>query len=284
VGLNILGGFRNDVTFVLSGLDIEAKADLVREQMERALSARPPKEITWTLARTDRPDAATQEQASALLHVSVKDSDPAVAGRAFSSAAVELGLASYPGFTLTGPPGDATPFGVFRTAFVDADAVEHCVTRPDGTTLTVPPTQMLNGDARSAGEHFGVVQSATDSHFPATTPAEDGRSERVPLGRIIGARSGDKGGMANIGVWARTDAAYAWIHGWLTEDRFAELLPEAAPLPVRRYDLPNLRALNFVVDGLLGDGVSAGTRFDPQGKGLGEWLRSRYADIPEELL
>jgi hypothetical protein len=104
------------------------------------------------------------------------------------------------------------------------------------------------------------------------------------LGRVIGARSGDKGGTANIGVWARTDAAYAWIREWLTENQFRQLLPEAAGMPVERHELPNLRALNFVVDGLLGDGVSAGTRFDPQGKGLGEWLRSRYADIPEELL
>jgi hypothetical protein len=104
------------------------------------------------------------------------------------------------------------------------------------------------------------------------------------LGTVVGARSGDKGGTANIGVWARTDAAYEWLTTWLTEDRFRELLPEAADLPVKRHELPNLRSLNFVVDGLLGDGVSAGTRFDPQGKGLGEWLRSRYADIPEELL
>jgi hypothetical protein len=109
-------------------------------------------------------------------------------------------------------------------------------------------------------------------------------TQRVPLGRIAGARSGDKGGTANIGVWARTDAAYEWLRDWLTADRFKALLPEARDLPTTRYALPNLRALNFVVDGLLGDGVSAGTRFDPQGKGLGEWLRSRYADIPEELL
>jgi len=272
VGLNVLGGFRNDVTFVLTGLDVEAKAALVREQMEQALAARPPKETIWTLARTDHEDAVAQEQAGALLHVSVKDADPAVVGRAFSGAAVELGLASYPGFTLTGPPGDGTPFGIFRTAYVDAAVVEHRVSRPDGTTVAIAPTTPTR-----------PVVPVTNRAEP-TEPAQGSATERAPLGRILGARSGDKGGTANIGVWARTDAAHEWMRAWLTVERFRALLPEAAALPVERHDLPNLRAVNFVVDGLLGDGVSAGTRFDPQGKGLGEWLRSRYADIPEELL
>ena len=102
------------------------------------------------------------------------------------------------------------------------------------------------------------------------------------LGTIIGARSGDKGGDANIGVWARTPEAYEWLNGFLTAEKLKELLPEANE--VSRYELPNLRALNFVLHGLLGDGVASGTRFDPQAKALGEWLRSREAEIPEELL
>ena len=105
---------------------------------------------------------------------------------------------------------------------------------------------------------------------------------RVPLGSIAGARSGDKGGDANVGVWVRTDARYEWLRTELTVARLKELLPEAGE--VVRYELPNLRALNFVLRGLLGDGVASSTRFDPQAKALGEWLRSRHVDVPEELL
>jgi len=102
-----------------------------------------------------------------------------------------------------------------------------------------------------------------------------------PLGTVAGARSGDKGGDANLGVWVRTDEAYEWLTGFLTTEKLKELLPEANE--VSRYELRNLRALNFVLHGLLGDGVASSTRFDPQAKALGEWARSRYVEIPEAL-
>ncbi|WP_425264424.1 AtuA-related protein, partial [Streptomyces atriruber] len=109
-------------------------------------------------------------------------------------------------------------------------------------------------------------------------------TRRAPLGLVAGARSGDKGGDANVGVWVRSDDAWRWLAHELTVERLRELLPEAADLRVSRHDLPNLRALNFVVEGLLGEGVAAQARFDPQAKGLGEWLRARHLDIPEVLL
>jgi hypothetical protein len=104
------------------------------------------------------------------------------------------------------------------------------------------------------------------------------------LGIVFGARSGDKGGNANIGVWARSDDGYRWLEAFLTVDRVRELLPETAPLQIRRYSLPNIRSLNFIVIGLLGEGVASSTRIDPQAKGLGEYLRSRMVDLPDALL
>ena len=109
-----------------------------------------------------------------------------------------------------------------------------------------------------------------------------GDTRRVPLGRIAGARSGDKGGNANVGVWVRTDEQWRWLAHALTVEKLRELLPETADLTVTRHLLPNLRAVNFVIEGILGEGVAYQARFDPQAKGLGEWLRSRHIDIPEE--
>lgn len=271
VGVNRLGGFRNEATFVLTGLDIEAKAALVRAQLERSMAHRRPAEVRWTLARTEHPDADTEQRASAFLRCAVSDPDAEVVGRAFSGAAIELALASYPGFHVTAPPAKASPYGVYTSEFVSAQEVMHVAALPDGSTVPIEPA------ARTC-----ILSDVDDPELPEPPP--EGPLRRMPLGRMLGARSGDKGGDASLGVWARNDEGWRWLAHALTVDRLRELLPEVAALPVRRYLLPNLRAVNFVINGLLGRGVSDQARFDPQAKALGEWLRAREADIPEALL
>jgi Acyclic terpene utilisation family protein AtuA len=270
VSLNSIGGFRNEMALVLTGLDIDAKAELVRRQLETSLTVKPA-EIQWTLARTDHPDADTEEAASALLRCVVRDPDPAHVGRQFSSAAVELALASYPGFTSTAPPGDGQVYGVFTPAYVDATDVPHVAVHADGTRMDIaPPTQTL--------------ELAPVPPFALPEPLPFGETRRLPLGLIAGARSGDKGGSANVGLWVRTADHWRWLAHTLTVEKLRELLPETADLPVTRHLLPNLWAVNFVIDGILGQGVAYQARFDPQAKGLGEWLRSRHVDIPEGFL
>ncbi|MFD8499852.1 acyclic terpene utilization AtuA family protein [Amycolatopsis sp. NPDC059657] len=271
VCLNRLGGFRNETTFVLTGLDIERKASLVKEQLEGALKEKPPAEIRWTLARTDHPDADSEQLASALLHCAVKDADPNVAGRAFSGAAIELALASYPGFHVTAPPAAASPYGVYEAAFVDARQVPHVAVLPDGSRV----------DIAQASETLELSE-VDEPELPE--PRFAGSMKRVPLGRVVGARSGDKGGSANLGVWVRSEDAWKWLAHRLTVAEFQLLLPETASLRVTRHLLPNLWAMNFVVEGILGEGVASQARFDPQAKALGEWLRSREIDVPESLL
>lgn len=270
VALNLLGGFRNAMEFVLTGLDVEDKAELALAGLRDAY----PHPFEHTLVRLDREDAPTNEQAAALLRVQVRSGDPAVVGRAFSGAAVELALASYPGFTLTSQPGDARPYGVYWPALVDPAQVEHVVVHPDGRRQVVPHTR--------GGEPAAAL--ASGRHAATWGQDPDATTARVPLGRVVGARSGDKGGNANVGFWARTDDAARWLLGWLTEQRVRQLLPEAEGLRVDVHPLPNLRAVNVVVHGLLGEGVASSTRFDPQAKGLGEYLRSRHVDVPVALL
>ncbi|MFI8963845.1 acyclic terpene utilization AtuA family protein [Streptomyces sp. NPDC053493] len=296
VGLCRLGGFRNEVVFVLTGLDIEAKAALVREQVTDALSpaapgpdalgpdalapdalgqAAPgpaaPAEVRWELVRTDRPDADTEETASALLRLVVRDPAPEAVGRAVTGAAIELALASYPGFHVTAPPGKGAPYGVFESAYVPAGEVPHTAVLPDGTRVAVPVPPRTR-----------ALEAVPEPELPPPLPP--GPTLRAPLGHVAGARSGDKGGDANVGVWVRTEQQWRWLAHTLTVDRFRELLPETKELPVERHVLPRLRAVNFTVTGLLGEGVASQARFDPQAKALGEWLRSRHLDIPVDLL
>ncbi|MFE4575689.1 acyclic terpene utilization AtuA family protein [Streptomyces chartreusis] len=271
VGVNRLGGFRNEVAFVLTGLDIEAKADLVREQLTDALAKSPPAEVRWDLVRTDRPDAPSEETASALLRLVVRDPSQEAVGRALSGAAIELALASYPGFHVLAPPGKGSPYGVFEDVYVPQGGIDHVAVLHDGRRIPVPPA------------HDTVVLDEVPEP-PLPQPLTHGPTVRAPLGLVAGARSGDKGGNANVGVWVRSDDAWRWLAHELTVDRFRQLIPESGPLKVTRHPLPHLRALNFVVEGILGEGVAAQHRFDPQAKALGEWLRSRHLDIPEILL
>ncbi len=270
VCINYLGGHKNSMTFVLAGLDIEEKAHLAEETLWKLVGGRERfAETHVRLIRSDRHDPASNDDAFAYLQVTVKDPDATKVGRAFSNKAVEMALASYPGFFITSPPGDAVPYGVYWPALVPAEVVEHRVVI-GSETIVVPPPPAGRGEAT----------------VPAVTlpPPPSGPSERLPLGTVCGARSGDKGGNANVGVWVRHPAAYAWLERYLTVEIFRQLIPEAAPLAVERHPLPNLLSLNFVVHGLLGDGVAASTRSDPQAKSLGEYLRARLVDIPRALL
>jgi len=295
VCLNLLGGWRNTMTFVLTGLDIEAKADLTVRSLAAALGgAGQFGAFDAQLIRTDKADAPTNAEATAQLRITVKDEDAERVGRRFSSAATELALAGYPGLHLTAPPGAATAYGVYWPALVPAGLVTPAVVHADGRRVAVPHAANVGdgapgvvGSARDASLSPGVAAAPDVVPSPAPAGAADAaprRTVHLPLGTVIGARSGDKGGNANVGLWARSEAAWAWLDGELTIERFRQLVPEADGLAVQRHAFPNLWALNFVVVGLLGEGVASSTRPDPQAKGLGEYVRSRLVDLPADLV
>jgi hypothetical protein len=278
VCLNTIGGFRNVVEFLLTGLDIGEKAELVKAQMEAAFDAGTrPDVVEWQLDRTDVNDPHTEAAGTSLLrcHVRSAESDPV--GRAFSDAAIQIALASYPGFSVTRPPAAGTPFGVYRPAFVPQTDVPHIVVLADGTRIDIEAPKDTTDELDAGGVGVTIAE-----HWIGDTV-------RVPLGRLVHARSGDKGGDANLGVWIPSDhphreSAFTWLAAFLDEDTVRDLLPEAAELDVEIHPLPNLAAVNVVIHGLLGEGVASSTRLDPQAKGLGEWLRARDCAVPTALL
>jgi hypothetical protein len=288
VAMNFLGGYRNTMTLVLTGLDIEEKAAWATEELFAILGGRAQfGDVDVRLLRFEQPDAPTNEQATAHLRITVKDPDPRKVGRRFSNATMELALGGYAGFHTTTPPTAESAYGVYWPTLVPATEVSQSVVLPDGTQARISPTPSTPAASPASPGSTTTALPATSQDPPAppsTKTPPDKEVTIAPLGRLCGARSGDKGGNANIGVWTRDPAAYPWLRDYLTVDRLRALIPEAARLDVRRYELPNLSALNFVIVGLLGEGVAASTRPDPQAKGLGEYLRSRTAEIPSRLL
>jgi hypothetical protein len=272
--MNRSGGFRQDMNICLTGLDIEAKAKLVEEAFWEACPFGPEDfaQVTTRLVRTDKPDPASNEEATAFWKISLKDADETKVGRAVSNAMIELALASIPGYTsVGGGPSGGRPFGVYEPALVPAEVVPQEVVLLGGETRRVesviPPGDV---SVRPPDEPAAAAPAG------ATTPAA--------LGKVLGTRSGDKGGHANLGVFARSDEAWAWLDATLSVERLRELLPEVRNLAIERYRLPAIRSLNFVIRGMLEEGVAASTRQDPQAKSLGEWLRARVVDVPQALL
>jgi hypothetical protein len=281
VCINHFGGYKNSMTFVLAGLDIDAKARLAEETLWRLIGGKEQfAEVRVSLRRGDRPDPRTNEEAFAYLTVAVKDPDPQKVGRAFANRVVEMALASYPGFTMTSPPSAESQVGVFWPALVSSSAVQQRVVIGE-EVIAIPPVS-LPGDG--GGDRPGRSPRDARLHSAVRPAPPAGPTRAVPLGTICGARSGDKGGNANVGVWVRSAEAYAWLAEFLTVERFRALISEARELDVDRYELPNLRAVNFVVKGLLGDGVAASLRSDPQAKTLGEYLRAKIVPVPVHLL
>ena len=273
VAVTTLGGFRNTVGVVLTGLDRDAKAALVLAQLEPLLS-------TVAHHSVERvPFGPEREE----MRITVVDPDQKRVGRAFSNAVIELTLASYAGFYPTAPPADARPYSIYWPTLVPAAEIEQVVTMDGDEVARLP--------ALSPVAQAPIAQApgspATDAGSPPPEPtpsAATGATRSVPLGTIVGARSGDKGGDANIGLWVRDDAAWPWLRAVVTPDQVRQWVPEASDKHVDVYELPSLRAVNVVIRGHLGRGVADGVGLDPQAKGLGEWVRAQQVDVPEQLL
>ena len=278
VAINFAGGYRNTMTLVLTGLDIEKKAAWAEEELFGILGGKDQfDDCSVRLLRFDSPDAPTNEEATAHLRITVKDADPAKVGRRFSNATMELACGGYAGFHTTTPPSGESAYGIYWPALVPNSWVKHVVTLPNGEVRAIEHT--ASGPSENSREPVAGNDAVQDAAEPTPGP-----TERIPLGRACAARSGDKGGNANVGIWTRHPAGYPWLESHLTVERFKQLVPESAALEVRRFELPNLSALNFVVVGLLGEGVASSTRPDAQAKGLGEYLRSRVTEVPTGLL
>jgi hypothetical protein len=290
VCVNFLGGYRNTMTLVLTGLDIEEKAAWAQDELFAVLGGRDQfADVDVRLLRFDHPDAPSNEQAVAHLRVTVKDRDPRAVGRRFSNATMELALGGYAGFHTTTPPSAESAYGIYWPTTVPASEVAHVAVLPDGTRIDVPAASgtaaaLAPADTAPADTAPADTAPRPDDAADSPSPLAGDRTVRAPLGRVCAARSGDKGGNANVGLWTRDAAGYRWLRGYLTVERLRGLLPEARDLEIRRFELPNLFAVNFVIAGLLGEGVASSTRPDPQAKGLGEYLRSRLVELPLDLL
>jgi len=270
VAITGVGGWENSMLLALTGSDLDAKAALIERAVHRYTDAVDGLDVAIDRIGQAQHDPDSQNAGTELLRIAVQGTKE-TAGRAFSSRMVELALSSYPGLYTLGPPQPGSAFGVYWPALLDQALLEHTVHHHDGTR-----------------EVIALGATVRESTPPAVTQtAQTTWSDELvvtSLGEIVHARSGDKGGDANVGVWVRDAQAWEWLWSTLTVDELRRLLPETRALPIERYELPNLGAVNFVIRGLLGTGATSSLRLDAQAKALGEWLRSRSIKVPKSLV
>ncbi len=279
VSMNAMGGHRADLAVALTGLDVEAKAALAEEAFWIAMPDGPDdfESVESRIVRTDKVDPASNEEAVAQWCLTLKDADERKVGRGVFNAMTEMALSTIPGF-FSVRSSASRAFGVHRAGLVPADLVPQDVVVLEAGQVTSRTV------VESAAPTSGAADVSVEPRPGPDAAIPDGPTVAVPLGRIAGARSGDKGGDANLGLFVRDDAAWAWLDDHLTVDRLRVLLPEAADLTIERHRLPAIRSLNFMIRGLLGEGVAASSRQDGQAKSLGEWIRARIVEMPASLL
>ena len=273
VCINLAGGYKNSMDLILTGLDIEKKAETFINTLFTLVGGKEQfDEVRTDLHRTDKKNPNSNEEAMATLSLSVKSSDPDLVGRLFSAKIVELSLANYPGFFAQGNIKGSGPVIVYWPALVHSKHIKELV-HLENEVFEVSPTSELSLD-----EIYYQKETVDIASCPEDTLKE------IPLGKIFGTRSGDKGGCANLGIWAKTDDAFSFLNSFLTVKKLKELLPDLSTFKIDRYDLPNIKSLNFYIHGILQDGVSSNNRKDGQAKSLGEYLRAKYIEVPQLLL
>ena len=273
VCINLATGYRNGMDLVLTGLDIEAKAKIITDTLFHSVGGKDQfDEVSVNLYRTDKKNPDSNEEAMATLSISVKSRNPDLVGRLFSAKIIELSLANYPGFFSAGTGKKPGPVISYWPALIDSKHIKEYV-HVDGKTLEIEPTSQLQFE-----ENYYQKQPVT------IEPAPQGEMDEISFGRLFGARSGDKGGCANIGVWAKTDLAFSFLYNFLSVEKLKELMPDLNKYSIDRYELPNINSLNFYIHGILEDGVSSNNRMDGQAKSLGEYLRAKTISVPKIII
>ncbi|MEO1929242.1 MAG: acyclic terpene utilization AtuA family protein [Gammaproteobacteria bacterium] len=273
VCINLAGGYRNGMELILTGLDIEQKAETLTDALFDSLGGKEQfDEVIIDLIRQDKSDPDTHEEAMALLRIIVKSHNTKLVGRVFTAKVVELALANYPGWFSKDSIGSGTPFIVYWPALIDSKYVKELVHIDNKETEVLPTNQLKLADSEKPKVDIIVPDF------------NDDKTEEIYFGRLIGARSGDKGGCANLGVWVKSEKAYSFLYHFLTVQKLKELLSDLTDYKIERFDFPNLKAVNFYIHGILGDGASSNTKVDALAKSLGEYLRAKKVNVPKELL
>lgn len=173
------------------------------------------------------------------------------------------------------------PFFAYYPAIVSQNDIEETVTILGETSTeealrhSIPPPNKT--ERLTPRENYETTNPVPLESFGPTL--------NRPLGDLVLARSGDKGGNVNIGLFVESPEQWEWFRSFMTKDRLRSLMRKDWKdwYFLERVEFPNIHAVHFVVYGALGRGVTSTSLLDNLGKGFGEFIRAVHADIPQKF-
>lgn len=287
VGITAPGGYQAEISWFLVGLDVDAKARMLEDQIRRLLA---PYSKNFTLLNFSTlgnapDDPVDQNSATVTFRLFAQARQPEhLAPNRFARLIFDNIMQGYPGATFHLDFRQAFPKAVFEyyVTLLPQSDINHQVHLPWLNSKTIdilPPTVTKVYPAQQPSQPVTATPSDLNSFGPTI---------RGPLGWIVHARSGDKGSDANCGFWVRHADEYAWLRTLLSADRARRLLGKEyrdnGSIRIDRFELPELRAVHFLFGNLLDRGVGVTSTVDFLGKNVAEFLRARWVDIPVKFL
>ncbi|EON61256.1 hypothetical protein W97_00469 [Coniosporium apollinis CBS 100218] len=282
VGITAKGGYQAEMHWFLCGLDIHAKARMMEAQIRKMM--RPYMDRYTKLAFTKNgsvPDNPTNQNGATVdfrVFVQAREAED-IMPQKFFRPCIDPIMEGYPGATphLDWRQGLPKPIYEYYVTLLPQSDVQHKVHLWSGETFEIPPPPKTKAWPKQQPSQ-AVTEGAVDL-------ANFGRTVKGPLGWIVHARSGDKGSDCNVGFWVRHPDEWAWLRSLLSVEKMKYLLAdEYVGKPIDRFELPNMRAVHFLLHDHLDRGVSCSSSYDFLGKNVAEFLRARHVDLPVRFL
>ncbi|OGM49836.1 hypothetical protein ABOM_001486 [Aspergillus bombycis] len=277
------GGYQAEATFYINGLDVAQKAEMLRNQLDRALRGNNFCKLSIELYGSPAINPPSQQAGTVFLRVFAQARNlEDISAERFKTLIYALRMQSYPGYhmNLDFRMMDPKPFMEIFPAVIPLDLIHHRVILSNGIQHDAPPAPITRT--------YPTQRPSYETKVPMLLN-QFGATDAAPLGSIVHARSGDKGDNFNVGFFVRNSDEYPWLQSFLTIDRFKKLLGEDWPQRdnepcVERCEFMNLLAVHFRVLDFLDGGIASSSRIDGLGKGIGEYLRSRVVEVPKKFL
>ncbi|THZ02004.1 DUF1446-domain-containing protein [Aureobasidium pullulans] len=272
------GGWQAETTYYINGLDVQEKAQMLKQQLQSIFSGSKFSKFSAELYGTQVDNPSSQQAGTVMLRVFAQARRKEdIAAEKFKIPLFSLRMQSYPGYHMNLDFRTMEPkqfYEIFPATIPQATINHEAVVA--GKTISIPPPRRT--------QHYPVQRPSSET-ATAIDLESFGPTERRPLGTVVHARSGDKANNSNAGFFVRHADEYPLLQSLLTVDKLKELLQDDyAGHSIERCEFPSILAVHFRIMDFLDGGIASSSRIDGLGKGVGEYLRSKHVEIPIKFL